>query len=75
VTWAELAEQSARVAGVDARGLVRCGAADLGLCARRPDYSALGSRRGLLLPSLEASLASFVVDTENESGAAARWRQ
>ncbi|MFS8065328.1 MAG: sugar nucleotide-binding protein [Byssovorax sp.] len=75
VTWAELAEQCALAAGVDPRGLVRCGAADLGLSARRPDYSALGSSRGLLLPSLEASLASFVVDTEDESGAAARWRQ
>lgn len=56
VSWLELARAAARHAGVDAKRL-RVGGAGR---ARRPRYSALGSERGLLLPSLDDALARYV---------------
>lgn len=66
VTWAELASRSAEIAGMDARRLLACPVDALGLAAPRPAYSALGSRRGLILPPLDDSLARYV----EERGAA-----
>jgi dTDP-4-dehydrorhamnose reductase len=60
LTWAELARLSATLAGVDASSLVPCPQSALGLAAPRPSYCALGSRRGLLLPSLEESLSRYL---------------
>lgn len=64
VSWAELAERSARLAGVDAGGLVRCAHHTLGLAAPRPAYSVLGSQRGSLLPPLDHALARYVAERE-----------
>lgn len=64
VTWADLAERSAELAGINSRRLVRLSSRALGLAAPRPPYSALGSRRGLLLPPLEASLTRYLMEYE-----------
>ncbi|WP_437955869.1 family 1 glycosylhydrolase [Sorangium sp. So ce119] len=68
VTWAELVARTAALARVDARHLVRCPSRALCLVAPRPRYSALGSRRGLLLPALDDALARYLV--ERDGGAA-----
>jgi dTDP-4-dehydrorhamnose reductase len=56
VTWKEFAEQAAHRAGFDAKSVVGRPACTFGWCAPRPHYSALGSGRGVLLPSLSRSL-------------------
>ncbi|WP_437281975.1 sugar nucleotide-binding protein [Sorangium sp. So ce375] len=63
-SWAELASRSAALARVSATRLVRCPSRALGLAAPRPRYSALGSGRGLLLPSLDDALARYVAERE-----------
>jgi len=60
VTWAELARKACEVAGVDPRNLQERPAAELGYAAPRPAYSALGSERGMLLPSLEDALGRYI---------------
>jgi dTDP-4-dehydrorhamnose reductase len=60
VTWAELARKACEVAGVDSRGLQERPARELGYVAVRPGYSALGSERGMLLPSLEDALGRYI---------------
>lgn len=62
VSWADLVQESAAVAGVDPACLVRCPAVALGHAARRPAYCALGSQRGVLLPPLGDSLARYLAD-------------
>lgn len=57
LSWADLARSIARFAGADPSAVVACPWRTLGLLAPRPSYSALGSRRGLLLPELEESLS------------------
>jgi dTDP-4-dehydrorhamnose reductase len=64
VTWAELARLAARLAGLD-EGLVNARpSSELGFAAPRPAYSALGSERGALLPSLEDALSRYLRDCE-----------
>lgn len=64
VTWAELARLAARLAGLD-EGLVNARPSrELGFVARRPVYSALGSERGALLPTLEDALSRYIRDCE-----------
>ncbi len=59
-SWADFARRAAALAGLDA-GLVRnCTTASLRLAAARPLYSALGSERGALLPTLDDALSRFV---------------
>jgi dTDP-4-dehydrorhamnose reductase len=60
VTWHELAQRSAQIAGLDASGVVGCPSSRLGLRAERPRYCVLGSERGILLPSLEDSLSRYM---------------
>jgi len=60
VTWAELARKAAAAAGIDAGSLQERSAAESGYVAVRPHYSALGSERGLLLPSLDDALARYI---------------
>ncbi|WP_437285835.1 family 1 glycosylhydrolase [Sorangium sp. So ce406] len=64
VTWAELVARTAALARVDTRHLVRCPSRALCLVAPRPRYSALGSRRGLLLPALDDALARYLVERD-----------
>ncbi len=60
VTWGELARKTAAMAGLDVTLVEDCDAKDLGLAALRPFYSALGTERGALLPSLEESLERYI---------------
>lgn len=65
VSWADLAERSAALARLSATRLVRCPGLALGLAAPRPRYSALGSRRGLVLPPLDDALARYLSEREH----------
>jgi dTDP-4-dehydrorhamnose reductase len=56
VTWAELAREAVRGARLDPRCVLEVPSAALGWIARRPPQSALGSARGILMPSLEKAL-------------------
>jgi dTDP-4-dehydrorhamnose reductase len=61
-TWAELARQALRLAGLDEAGVQARPAASFGWPARRPAYSALVSEHGALLPSLESGLRRHLLD-------------
>lgn len=60
ISWSDLAQQAARRAGVDTRGLSALPATEMGLIAPRPRYSALHSQRGLLLPTLGDALTRYI---------------
>ncbi|HEY0062395.1 MAG TPA: family 1 glycosylhydrolase [Telluria sp.] len=60
LTWGELAHAAARHAGIDPSRLELRRAADFHYRARRPYYSALGSRRALLLPPLDDALERYI---------------
>lgn len=60
ITWAELARLAARLADLDSNLIVARPARKLNFAAPRPAYSALGSERGALLPSLEDALARYI---------------
>lgn len=59
VTWDELGRRAAQAAGLSPEEVCPVPASRLGYAARRPAYSALGSRRGRLLPSLDDALARY----------------
>jgi dTDP-4-dehydrorhamnose reductase len=63
VTWAEFARAGAEAAGLDASFIRFTPSRLMGLRAARPAYSALGSARGLLLPSLEDAIARYTRET------------
>lgn len=69
-TWAAFARQAAILARLDPEGVQARSTAMLGLAAPRPCYSALGSERGFLLPSLEDALARYFHDRSLEPLAA-----
>lgn len=58
-TWADLARAAARAAGVDGSRIEGVPTRSLGLAAPRPLYSALGTRRGALMPPLEGALRRY----------------
>nr|WP_052170958.1 family 1 glycosylhydrolase [Massilia sp. JS1662] len=60
LTWAELAEQAAARAGVDASRLEAVSAESYGFAAPRPRYTGLHSERGILLPSLDHALGRYL---------------
>ncbi|WP_024891066.1 family 1 glycosylhydrolase [Luteimonas huabeiensis] len=60
LTWAEFARRAARMAGADVAGLRARPHAELGLAARRPRYSALGSSRAFAMPALDDALARYL---------------
>ncbi|HEY6188196.1 MAG TPA: family 1 glycosylhydrolase [Pyrinomonadaceae bacterium] len=64
VTWAQLAQSVADLAGLDASLVDARPARSLGLVAPRPAYSVLTSERGRLLPSLEDALSRYVKECE-----------
>ncbi|HEY0385548.1 MAG TPA: sugar nucleotide-binding protein, partial [Pyrinomonadaceae bacterium] len=66
VTWAELARRVAELAGLDASMVQGKPTTALGLKARRPLYSVLGSQRGVLLPSLENALKRYFDECQVE---------
>ncbi len=63
-TWAELALQALRLAGLDEASVQARPAAAFGWPARRPSYSALASEHGALLPSLESGLRRHLLDEQ-----------
>jgi dTDP-4-dehydrorhamnose reductase len=62
VSWADFARLGAERAGFDAALVEDCDTAGLGLSAKRPRYSVLGSERGMLLPSLDDAITRFLVE-------------
>lgn len=60
VSWVELARRAAELAEVDASRLEPRRAGELDLRAPRPAYSALHSRRGAMMPSLDDALRRWV---------------
>jgi len=63
MTWFDLAQRAAKLAGLDAGGVVPVHRADLNLSARRPRFSALQSGRGTLLPSVDGALARYLEES------------
>jgi len=63
-TWAELARQTLRLAGLDEAAVQAQPAAAFGWAARRPHYSALASHYGALLPSIESGLRRHLLDAQ-----------
>lgn len=59
-TWAQLARDVARLAGLDESRVRPRAASELGLLARRPRNSALASERGWIMPSLDHALGRCV---------------
>jgi dTDP-4-dehydrorhamnose reductase len=60
LSWADLAQRVARLAGLDVSLVDARPAASLALAAKRPAYVPLGSERGVLLPSLENALSRYL---------------
>jgi dTDP-4-dehydrorhamnose reductase len=65
VTWAELARWAAGLAELDTGLVVGRPIHALGLPARRPRFSALGSERGSPMPSLDNALTRFLTERED----------
>ncbi|HEV7803287.1 MAG TPA: sugar nucleotide-binding protein [Burkholderiales bacterium] len=64
-SWADLARRSADLRGYDAELVLPVAASSLGLVARRPAYSALGTERGSgLMPPLEVALERYAAECE-----------
>ncbi len=59
VTWVEFAVLGARRAGMDPALVIPAHAGALGWRARRPRFSAMASKRGTLLPSLDAAIDAY----------------
>ena len=62
-TWAELACEAARRAGLDASLVRAVPTASLGLAAARPRFAVLGSERDVTMPSLDEALEQYVRET------------
>jgi len=60
LSWHQLAQRACGVAKVDARRLEGVPGASFGGQAAQPRYSALGSERGLLLPTLDDALERYL---------------
>ncbi|MEH6436526.1 family 1 glycosylhydrolase [Massilia sp. DD77] len=67
VSWAELARRACAAAGVDPGRLEEVPMASCGYAARRPRFSALGSERAMLLPSLDDALKRYVEAVEQRA--------
>lgn len=64
LSWAELAQKAAELAGINSGSLQKCFTNELDLAAKRPPYSVLGSARGLLLPPLENALVRYLEECD-----------
>jgi dTDP-4-dehydrorhamnose reductase len=58
-TWAEFARSAARAGGYDTHLINACSSKSLPTVAARPAFSALGSERASLLPSIDEALNSY----------------
>ncbi len=63
ISWAALARRAAALAGLDPALVIGVPTAALGLAAPRPAFSALGSERGNLMPSLDSALGRYIAAT------------
>jgi dTDP-4-dehydrorhamnose reductase len=68
VSWAGFAQMAAEAATLDTRLIHALPTAELGLVAQRPRYSALGSERALLMPTLEDALSRYFGDCDRFAG-------
>ncbi|MBD2384252.1 family 1 glycosylhydrolase [Cylindrospermum sp. FACHB-282] len=59
ITWADLARVAAKQVGVSVSSLIALPTQELGLIARRPIYSVLGSDRGELMPCLDSAISRY----------------
>ena len=64
ITWADLARRAAEMVGLDPDCVEGLPAGALEWAARRPDYCALASERGALMPTLEDALARYLREGE-----------
>ncbi|AKF03843.1 sugar nucleotide-binding protein [Sandaracinus amylolyticus] len=64
LTWAELARRAAVLSGLPADAVDARSSVELAWPAARPNYAALGSERGLIMPSLDDALSRFVRDRD-----------
>ena len=62
--WAEFARAAAKLAQLDASKVAGFSARSLPFTAKRPAYSALGSERGVLLPTLDHALSRYCRECE-----------
>ena len=60
ISWSQLARRAAEAGGLDSSIVAGVPSRALNQLARRPAYSALGSTRGTLLPSLDDALARYI---------------
>jgi dTDP-4-dehydrorhamnose reductase len=65
VSWVELAARTAKLAKVGTQRLHTIHSRHARLRARRPQYSALGSERGILLPDLDDALRRYVAEAHD----------
>jgi dTDP-4-dehydrorhamnose reductase len=70
VSWAELARRACAAAGLSADGLQEVAAEAVDYPAQRPAFSALGSERALLLPSLDDALRRYAHAVQEAAGGA-----
>jgi dTDP-4-dehydrorhamnose reductase len=70
VSWAELARRACAAAGMSADGLQEVAAEAVDYPAQRPAFSALGSERARLLPSLDDALQRYAHAVQEAAGGA-----
>jgi len=70
VSWAELARRACAAAGMSADGLQEIAGTAVDYPAQRPAFSALGSERALLLPSLDDALQRYAHAVQEAAGGA-----
>lgn len=71
VSWSGFAFMAAEAARLDTRLIQPAPGAALGQIAVRPRFSALGSERGLVMPSLQDGLLRYLADTADRAAPAA----
>jgi dTDP-4-dehydrorhamnose reductase len=64
LSWADLARRAAEMAGITTGVVEARPAYTMGYTAPRPHYSALGSERGQLLPTVEDALERYLTECE-----------
>ena len=67
VSWADFAEAALDRLGLPRHGVHRCAARDLGYVAPRPGFSALGTQRSALMPSLDSALDRWAARTRDSA--------
>jgi hypothetical protein len=60
LSWAQLVQRAAALAGLETASLRPCPSTTLALAAPQPRFSALGSERGILMPTLDNALQRYL---------------